>query len=65
MSILIDKLVKQQHKYQELNLSWYIEKTKPKQKFIDRLKDAMNVLSGNAFAVHYFEDEANTWGEVV
>ena len=69
MSILIDELIKNRmHRshHEEIGGSWYIAKPlNVKYKSLkQRFKDALSVLYGNAFAVHYFEDEANTWGEI-
>lgn len=64
MSFLIDDLVHEKHVQIEVGQSFYIAKPLCKIPLSQRLKDALNVLYGNARAFHYFEDEANTWGEV-
>ena len=64
MSILIDELISIEHDQGKVGDTWYIEKPLNKKSFIQRYRDAMNVLLGNAQAFHYFIDEANTWGEV-
>lgn len=61
MSILIDNLVKVKHEITvQINDNWYIAKPLPlriiQQKYRD-LKDAIRVLTGKSFAVHYKEDE--------
>ena len=64
MSILIDKLINISKDKEEVGGTWYIAKPLGKKSFIQRYRDAINVLWGDAQAFHYFEDEANTWGEV-
>lgn len=64
MSILIDELIATEHDQEEVGNKWYIAKPLGKKSFIQRCRDAINVLWGDAQAFHYFEDEANTWGEV-
>ena len=63
MSILIDKLLKetdQSTMIQANDSKWYIAKPTPfysiKTK-IKRIKDALRVLKGKSFAVHYKENE--------
>lgn len=63
MSILIDELIKD-NEMVEINGTWYIARPLNKPGLIQRIKDALWVLYGNARAYHYFEDEADTWGEV-
>ena len=64
MSILIDELIQKEHDKKEVCHRWYIVKPSDNLSFKQRFKDALNVLYGNARAFHYFDDEANTWGEV-
>ena len=64
MSILIDELLKKNFEQREVLGTWYIAKPMGKKSFIQRYKDAIMVLWGNAQAYHYFDDEAETWGEV-
>lgn len=63
MSVLLDKLVKESMEsptYGEKDLKWYFAKpilsTTIKARF-KRLKDAIRVLNGKSFAVHYKDDE--------
>ncbi len=63
MSILIDALIKDTTQ-ESVGNSWYITKPLNKISFRQRIKDAISVFYGNARAYHYFQDEANTWGEV-
>jgi len=65
MSILIDELIENSKSTKiEINNKWYVAKPLGKKSFIQRYRDAIMVLWGNAQAFHYFEDEANTLGEV-
>jgi len=65
MSVLIDELIENPKSINtEINNKWYVAKPLGKESFIQRYRDAIMVLWGNAQAFHYFEDEANTWGEV-
>lgn len=57
MSILIDKLIKEDENQIEINKKWYIAKPLNKPSFVQRVKDAIMVLCGYARAYHYFEDE--------
>ena len=64
MSILIDEIIYTEHDQEEVGNKWYVAKPLNKLSFKQRFKDALNVIYGDARAFHYFEDEANTWGEV-
>ena len=63
MSILLDKLLKEadtSNTAQAKDLKWYIAKPLPfnslKTKIL-RFRDALRVMNGKSFAVHYKEDE--------
>jgi hypothetical protein len=63
MSVLLDKLLKEadtSNTAQAKDLKWYIAKPLPfnslKTKIL-RLRDALRVMNGKSFAVHYKEDE--------
>jgi hypothetical protein len=65
MSILIDDLINKYNKSKiKLDDNIHIQKPTDFYSMYERIKDSLNVLYGNARAYHYFEDEANTWGEV-
>lgn len=64
MSILIDSLISISNTQVQVGNEWYIAKPLNKPSLWQMVKDAKNVFYGNASAYHYFEDEANTLGEV-
>jgi hypothetical protein len=62
MSILIDELLKEECNptLTQIDSKFYIAKPIPYYSIfslIDRIKDALKVFRGKAFAVHYKEDE--------
>ena len=45
--------------------TWYIAKPLNKQGFMSRLKDAIGILKGDLTAVYFYQDEVDTWCEVM
>jgi hypothetical protein len=63
MSILIDQLIKQDFSStsQAKDLNWYIAKPislYSMKTMIYRIKNALRVIKGKSFAVHYKDDES-------
>ena len=62
MSFLIDELIKLEHSKTNIKDKWYIAKPLGGMTpgFIDRVKNAIWVLVGKSFAVHFKEDEKSS-----
>ena len=60
MSVLIDELFKEERVFTHIDTKWYVAKPilfYSIKTLLNRVRDAIRVIRGKSFAVHYKEDE--------